>query len=399
MKTVTGQESHYDITELFISRTDLRGIIQFANPVFVRVSKYSYQEILSKPHNVIRHPSMPKGVFYLFWEMLKAQKEIGSYVVNRAKDGSYYWVYALAAPITNGYLSVRLKPSSPMFQTLQTEYETLLELEKTQKLTPQASCEHLLERLKALGFLSYSQFMAEALMQEFESRRKSVAQAEILEIQEIQEVLDLGKQLQTISEKIFSSYQQSVWVPLNLEIQAAKLGREAATIAVVSSKYDGIAKDIQEETHTFLNAGKLIQERVSQCQFDLTNALIQKEMVLFFAQESHDPSTNLQQESAYLEEARVRSLKQAKESLVAIDQELSHFRKVYLQMKKQAVALDIVNITGKIEAAKVKQAETINNLLNDLTTFKIVLDESLKKVNDLQDELKFKVHDLQVRIG
>jgi aerotaxis receptor len=61
----TARESHFEIDELFFSRTDTRGIILSGNGVFQRVSKFSWNELINKPHKIIRHPDMPKAVFFL----------------------------------------------------------------------------------------------------------------------------------------------------------------------------------------------------------------------------------------------------------------------------------------------------------------------------------------------
>ncbi len=66
----TGQERTFSPDELIVSKTDLRGVITYANDVFLRVSGYRMHEVLGKPHNVIRHPEMPRAVFRLLWDAL-----------------------------------------------------------------------------------------------------------------------------------------------------------------------------------------------------------------------------------------------------------------------------------------------------------------------------------------
>ncbi len=124
------KESDFKFNELFFSRTNKKGIVLSGNSVFQRVSKYNWDEFLNKPHNVIRHPGMPRGVFYLFWDYILSDKLTGAYVVNKSKDDSYYWVYALVSPIENGFLSIRLKPSSPIFDLVKIKYAELLKIEK-----------------------------------------------------------------------------------------------------------------------------------------------------------------------------------------------------------------------------------------------------------------------------
>ena len=80
--------------EVIISRTDLKGIITHANDTFAEISGYSPEELIGRPHNILRHPDMPKSAFKHMWETLKAGKAWEGYVKNMRKDKGYYWVYA-----------------------------------------------------------------------------------------------------------------------------------------------------------------------------------------------------------------------------------------------------------------------------------------------------------------
>ncbi|WP_187648288.1 PAS domain-containing protein [Nitrosophilus labii] len=80
--------------ELIISRTDLNGIITYANETFARISGYTSEDLIGKPHSVLRHPDMPSRVFKELWETIKAGKTWSGYVKNLRKDRGFYWVYA-----------------------------------------------------------------------------------------------------------------------------------------------------------------------------------------------------------------------------------------------------------------------------------------------------------------
>jgi len=96
--TLTNVERFFDDDEIIVSKTDLKGHITYANNVFLRVAGMTEQETLGQPHNVIRHPDMPRCVFKLLWDTLGAGKEIFAYVINRAKNGDHYWVLAHVTP-------------------------------------------------------------------------------------------------------------------------------------------------------------------------------------------------------------------------------------------------------------------------------------------------------------
>ncbi|MFV0287149.1 MAG: PAS domain-containing protein, partial [Demequina sp.] len=96
--------------QLFFSTTNKLGIIEQANSVFSQISRFSHEELVGKPHNLIRHPDMPQGAFRLMWDTLQAGEPFCAYVVNLAKDGSDYLVFATVTPLGDGYLSVRSRP-------------------------------------------------------------------------------------------------------------------------------------------------------------------------------------------------------------------------------------------------------------------------------------------------
>lgn len=175
-KPVDGERA-FSLDELFFSTTDERGVIRSGNAVFARVSGYPLAELCGRPHSLVRHPDMPRVVFKLLWDYLKAGKTIAAYVKNMAADGRHYWVIATAASIDGGYISVRFKPSSPIFPKIAAVYGELLEIEMRieEKGRPiaeamAASGKRLGEILASLGFESYDAFMNAFLPLEIKSR-------------------------------------------------------------------------------------------------------------------------------------------------------------------------------------------------------------------------------------
>jgi len=127
----TGIENPYGQDELIVTKTDLKGHITYANDLFVRLSGYSRGEVEGAPHNMIRHPEMPRCVFKLLWDSIMAKKEIFAYVVNLAKNGNHYWVFAHVTPSLDpqgnvvGYHSNRRKPSPEQIATIKPLYAQL----------------------------------------------------------------------------------------------------------------------------------------------------------------------------------------------------------------------------------------------------------------------------------
>ncbi|MCA9206362.1 MAG: PAS domain-containing protein, partial [Planctomycetales bacterium] len=107
--------------DILISATDSRGVITFANNCFYEVAQYEPGELVGEPHNVIRHPDMPKAAFGDLWNVIKAGKLWQGYVLNRGKFGRVYWVKANVFPCFEngeivGYISIRTKPEPDMIR-------------------------------------------------------------------------------------------------------------------------------------------------------------------------------------------------------------------------------------------------------------------------------------------
>lgn len=80
--------------ELIVSRTDLKGNITYANETFAEISGYTADELIGKPHNIVRHPDMPKSIFKELWKDLDIKGSWSGVVKNKRKDEGFYWVYA-----------------------------------------------------------------------------------------------------------------------------------------------------------------------------------------------------------------------------------------------------------------------------------------------------------------
>ncbi|CAB5696964.1 Aerotaxis receptor [Delftia tsuruhatensis] len=113
--------------ELLVSVTNTKGEITHCNPAFVRVSGYSYEELIDQPHNLIRHPDMPAAAFKDMWRTIAHGYPWTALVKNRRKNGDHYWVRANVTPIMEGgrprgYLSVRTKPKMAEIEAAEALY-------------------------------------------------------------------------------------------------------------------------------------------------------------------------------------------------------------------------------------------------------------------------------------
>ncbi|MDN5068530.1 PAS domain-containing protein [Aliarcobacter butzleri] len=111
---INEKETILDDYAFLVSETNEKGIVQFANDDFCKIAEYDINELIGKPHNMVRHKDMPKVAFKNLWETIKKGEIWTGYVKNSTKKGGYYWVYATIYPFEScdgekGYLSCRRK--------------------------------------------------------------------------------------------------------------------------------------------------------------------------------------------------------------------------------------------------------------------------------------------------
>jgi len=148
--------------EFIVSKTDLKGRITYGNETFIQMSGYLEPELLSAPHNILRHEDMPKVVFKLLWERIAQPEGIYAYVKNKTKNGDYYWVFAYVTPSFDpsgnkiGYYSVRRRPSPNAIAIIEPLYRELLQIERQNGVS--ASESRLTAMLTEKG-VTYDQFV------------------------------------------------------------------------------------------------------------------------------------------------------------------------------------------------------------------------------------------------
>lgn len=117
--------------DFLVSQTDEAGNIIFANDDFCKVAGYSLEELVGKPHSIVRHKDMPRAAFKSLWEFSKSGKVWTGYVKNATKNGGFYWVFATVYPMIDDtthkktFMSCRRKPSKQEIADAEALYKTL----------------------------------------------------------------------------------------------------------------------------------------------------------------------------------------------------------------------------------------------------------------------------------
>ncbi len=168
-----------------ISKTDLKGNITFVNDIFCDVAGYTREELIGQPHNILRHPDMPKATFANLWETIQSKQVWNGKIKNRAKNGNAYHVNANILPVhdKNGnvleYMAVRFLMTEEMEEQRKFKAQVIKKLgeEKSKQLSLNKEIKQLYIDIKQLQSQnSNSGYAAEQLEVEKKNKKKMTQQ-------------------------------------------------------------------------------------------------------------------------------------------------------------------------------------------------------------------------------
>jgi aerotaxis receptor len=421
----TNNRRPFGIEELFFSTTDHAGVIKSGNEVFRRVAAFdTLEEMIGKPHNIIRHPDMPRAVFKLLWDYLDQGKTICAYVKNMAKDGAYYWVFAVVMPIQGGYLSIRFNPSSPVFKIVEDLYKVMLNIEyetgdapKLRELGMRKSGECLMNALQSLGFKDDDGFMRMALATEMGSRAKGMTDAGIVrkipqaegevgvllsECVGIDKVLDrmflevegflgLITQLETNSKFLSTLARDISLHSLNSLVACSKLGDRGRGLAVVAENLAFIAKQSMEIINQITETIGELVSALRESTFYISAAKLQVEISIVFLDEvasqqrvegqtTKDHQDDLHQLSA----AFANTVSATSTTLPRIVKPLQDLSLHFLELDRTMLALSAVPVVGQVETARLTGAEIFRQVFDEIA---VQVEIAKAKLHDFAGEI------------
>lgn len=396
----------FEPEEMFFSTTDKKGLIRSWNEVFARVADYTADQLRNQPHNLVRHPDMPRCVFKLLWDYLGADKPIGAYVKNLASTGEYYWVFALASSHPDGYLSIRIKPTSSLLPIVEETYNALLKCEKgfgtDWRAGMAASTKLLQESLPSLGFANYDEFMTHAARTEFLSRQRHIrgspdSSANNLGpiINECEELIQLRQNLNSIDEFFGRFTNDMKLITLNFASQANRLGESGRALSVVSQEISRSTTSIHNRIDHLQNNSQALNQALQNTSFNIALAALQLEMAIAFANERNSCSLN-DEEQAHrygsplstlqneLKHAAESSTTKALLGIQEIKTSLSHFGDFIESLGKDLLCIHVSHITGKTLTAGMSEDSTFNSLLEQLVNH---ADDARLQIHHLNDKV------------
>lgn len=389
-------EAPFGIDEVFFSRTDHRGVIQAGNYVFRRVAHYEWSKLLGAPHKIIRHPDMPRAVFWLLWNRIKQGRPIGAYVKNRAQDGLHYWVFAVIAPAGDGYLSARIKPTSKLLSTVEAEYAAIRAIELDEKIAPEDSARLLLTRLKAHGYADYDKFAADALGTELIARDRGRSLPEDSKILGLRRILEAAGRLQAETTALVHEFHAMRTIPHNMQVIASRLEPTGGPVSTLSKNYGAISREMSDwfasnvvgtgstftTIHDTVNTSMFL-EGIARILHECEQQLNQERRTLGDVDLDNERGILARQVSDYVERSR--------RGLAQVHDEAARIRRACDTMQRHVLGLSTTRVLCKIESGRTAGAgDALSDIISQLGTFQERINAQLQRIaTESQDILSF----------
>jgi aerotaxis receptor len=388
--------------EMFFSTTDLKGIILSGNDVFARVSGFSMEELHGRPHNIIRHPDMPRAAFALLWENLKLGRPFAGYVKNMAKDGSFYWVFVVAVRAGHDrYLSIRFKPSTSLLGQVEALYRQMLTAENAvltgggkEPDAVSAGLETAVAALQQLNFASYDLFSHAALNLEIKARdaqmrtegtrlfpvalplakdREALAALYALGVRTYGEIdglfgqldgfVGFNRTLQGSSIAVLNTAEDFRLHALNVNITSQQFGSVSVGVGVVAGFLSDYSRQLTDGTVELRDHIAEIVRTAETINALVAISRLQMEMLLCFQFEAATQTGAVDTgQIQILEECFITSTTQVLEALTRLRDNLPRLLDSQKTLTRAAMAIEIAQVSGLTEAARIPDGETLRSM-------------------------------------
>ncbi len=343
---------HFKLADIMYTRTEKRGVIQSANEKFCEVSGYAWSELVGAPHKLVRHKQMPKVIFRLMWDTIKSGQKLGAYVVNQCKDGDHYWVFAIALPVEDGYISVRIKPTSPGLEAVKTLYAQLRADEEADDFNLDTALTQFHDQIQSMGYENYLDFMARSLREELTARNTTLGESIPEELETLSQIQKSISDVSTEVATVTSLFERSKQVPYNMRLQAGRLEGSDGPISVVSSNHRIITQNLTEQIDRFNDAAQLGGDPVREASF-MTSVSAVMDVVVREMSAGDDEGDWAKGERTTMQDLRTGYRDEVRQQVVVLSRRLGQFSNMCRTFRRSLSGLEMTRIMCEIERSKI----------------------------------------------
>lgn len=347
----------FELSQIFYSRTDTRGVIQSGNSVFQVLSGYEWGQLIGAPHRIVRNYDTPRAVFRTIWDALKNGEMSAAYVRNKTADGRGYWVLAVMMPAADGYLSVRIKPTSPLFDEIKGIYAALAAAEQGDGISIEDSQARLLAHLKTLGFDSYHDFQLAALKTEFRARAVALGAKTKSYFVDIDRIHQGLIHIQKSQEELLLAVESLRDLPTNMRIVASRLEPSGGPLSAMSDIYNSTSLVLFGEINEFVLGKSSISKRMHDAfekyQFLRSTFFLLDEVIgLGFSTLPSESGIDPKTEQDLMHNVLTQLHGLEREALHIAERQAQDLNRTSYDLRRSMLGLDTIRVMGLVESGR-----------------------------------------------
>lgn len=377
----------FELREVTYSRTDAHGVILAASDGLRQLTDQPWNALVGAPHNITRHPDMPRGLFHLFWQELDAGRPVAVFLKDRARDGLHFWSLLAAMPFESGHVAARIRPSTPLFDEVAALYGRISAREQAEALAPEESARSLLEGLATLGFESLADFSARALSAELAARAEALEEALPPRIERLCRVLELTAALRDDTAELIGRFNAMRTIPHNMRVTASRLEPTGGPISVLSQNYATISSEmsawfadhVRGDASNFATIAPAARRAVmveglamllAECRADMQGE-----------RRALGP-VDKEAERALLDRLAQSTRAASSRALSGVATEAGHIRGACETMARHLLSLSTTRVLCKIESARLPEnGDALTDIIAQLKHFQERINDQLKRIS------------------
>lgn len=351
------EDQPFDLAQLFYSRTDKRGVIVAGNSIFQEISGFQWPELIGAPHKIVRNHDTPRAVFRIMWDRMKRDQPVVAYVRNKTKEGRGYWVIATIMPLEDGYLSVRLKPTSDFFEKVKPIYAELSKAERVDGITVEESEARFLKHIEDLGFADYESFSLHALGQEFRQRSLALNPRMKAYFADIDRIRAAIMEIFQYQEELLTHIATLRGLPTNMRIIASRLEPSGGPLTAMSDIYSATSNTLFGEINDFAsgsaNIVKIGLQSFEKANIAKLSSMFQAEIEAASAADKLvDVGFDAAAEIDLLHALRMQLDAQEKAAMQAAQRSSAALNSASYDLRRSMLGLDTIRVMGLVESGR-----------------------------------------------
>jgi|GEM_PF-5525761 len=371
-----------------ILRTDAAGLIRYASPDLLRISRFVAEDLVGRAEGILLDPAMPAGLQWHMRRVLQAGLPAGAYMRNLTRDERCHWVFALTAPLAEGAITIQMRPLGPQLDKVRAVYAKMRAAEDEGMAAEEAAALMAAE-LGAQG-AGLSGFLADALASEVRARRTLRLAQELSLLDSLDLLRAAASSFAEEQSGLLETFRALYLVPTNMRILASRLEPAGGPISAIADSYKRASTQITSALDEMMGVGETSVLRVQEGTEDAITG-IACAILLQQAREqlAREVPCGGPDELGALATAEAASRARVRDAAGRMAQAVRNISKDGQTLQRLMAGLDQIRILGQVESGRHRDRDgSLGSIMAQLGNFHASIHVHLNAMIDLGSRMR-----------